>query len=325
MRENPKKIFVTGASGFLGRQLILGLVASGHQVVAASRGAVKLPGTIPQVIPTRGGILSFDGVLSGVDTIIHLAGMAHFGRSLLFPGWRGRQEFRRNLWQANVASVESLAGAAAQAGVRRLVYLSSIGAVASSSNEIIRHNTPPHPDSDYGKSKLAAEVVLHQRLDSSQVELAIVRPPLVYGPGNVANMRRLILLTASGLPIPLGSVHNRRSLVFSGNLVSLIEKILAYPKVPPWPILISDGEDLSTPELIRRLAGNLGRKARLVPVPLSFLKAADSILRTETYPKLCESLFLDMRPTQQFFGWAPPFSLQEGLRQTVVSYLKTVP
>lgn len=315
-----KKILVTGASGFIGRQLVPQLVGAGHQVAVASRRDFALPGTTAQIIPVRGEALCFEGLLEGVDTLIHLAGMAHFGRSLLFQSFIRRREFQKKIWKANVISVESLAREAARGGIRRLIYFSSIGAVASSSETIIHKDSTPEPDSDYGKSKLTAEGILRQALADSTVELAILRPPLVYGPGNVANMRRLILLAASGLPIPLGSVKNRRSLVFSGNLVSLIEKIVAHPTVPDWPILISDGQDLGTPELIQRLAGELGKNARLFPMPLSLLKMADAVLQTETFPKLCRSLFLDMQATQDFFGWTPPFSLAEGLEKTVASY-----
>lgn len=315
-----EKILVTGASGFIGRQLVPSLVESGYRVVVGSRQGMKAPGATSQILPTRNGALDFDGGLGGVDTVIHLAGMAHFGRALLFRSWAGRAEFQKKIWQANVDSTESLAREAVRSKVRRLIYISSIGAVASSSEAVIRPDTPADPDSDYGKSKLAAEQILRQHLAVSATQLIIIRPPLIYGPGNVANMRRLILLVASGLPIPLALVKNRRSLLFIGNLVSLFEKILTHPGIPPWPILISDGEDLGTPELIRLLAEDMGRPTRLFPAPLSLMKAVDSLLQTETFQKLCRSLYLDMRATQDFYGWSPPFSLREGLRQTVAFY-----
>lgn len=318
-------ILVTGARGFVGSHLVPALIADGFRVVVGSRQPGKYPGAEVRVLDPRRGEAGRCDHLAGVDQIIHLAGLAHFRRSIVFGPetlpWT-KKKFSDELMQANARATEILAREARGAGVKRLIYLSSIGAVAASSEQPIDASTLPQPDTPYGISKLAAEKVLQSALRDGPTSFIILRCPLVYGPGNIANMSRLIRWIDSGIPILLSRKPNRRSLVFVQNLTSLFLRILREPATPPFPLMISDGRDVSTEELVQEIGQILNRTPRVWRLPSRWLGLLDGVFRTDIFQKLCGSLFLDMKETQEFYSWRPPFEMREGLRTTLSTYLK---
>lgn len=314
------KILVTGATGFIGSALISALKSAGYFVRATSRHVGEMSDVEWRVLPCDGMLCDWAGAADGIDTIVHLAGLAHFHWKAEGVGVIGRikkSEIALALETANILNARLLAQEARRAGVRRVIFLSSIGAVASHSPSAISESTIPFPDTDYGRSKLMAELVLREELDRSDIELVIIRPPLVYGPRNVANMFRLIRWVESGLPIPLKSIRNRRSLVYIDNLVSLILVCIHSSEATGLPLLVSDGEDLSTPELIRRIAKVTDSPCRLIPFPKSILLAMDFIFGIDVFRKLCGDLFVDSSGTFERVGWRPLIGVDEGLRRTV--------
>ncbi len=269
------RVLVTGATGFVGRALCADLIENGWHVSATDM--------------RRHG---WEDALPGSDAVFHLAGVAHT---------RGTE----SLYQAvNVEATERLAQAAARAGVRRFVFVSSIkvNGEATPIDRPFRASDAPAPQDGYGRSKWQAE----QRLSRiAGLEVAIVRPPLVYGPGVKANFLRLLKLVDTRLPLPFASIRNRRSFIYVGNLASLLRRCADHPKAVDATFLAADGEDLSTPELVRRMATALGRTARIVPFPPFLLPR-----------RLSGSLAIDASETRERLGWRPPYTGDEGLART---------
>jgi nucleoside-diphosphate-sugar epimerase len=207
--------------------------------------------------------------------------------------------------------------------VRRLLYVSSVK--VNGEGPTARPYTAqdePHPEDVYGSSKWLAEKLLLEATAASQLEAAIVRPPLVYGPGVRANFLRLLHWVDSGWPMPLGSVDNRRSLVGVWNLCDLLIRLLTHPAAPGRVWMVSDGDDRSTPDLIREIARAMGRRARLFPAPLALLQAAANFTgRAAELRRLCGSLQVDIAQTRRELAWAPPVAATEGLARTVRWYL----
>ncbi len=224
----------------------------------------------------------------------------------------------------NVAGTRNLAEQAAALGVKRLVYLSSIkvnGERTEGESRFAR-NDEPLPEDPYGISKWEAEQALWDVSARTGLEVVVVRPPLVYGPGVKGNFWRLLRLVASGVPLPLGAVCNRRSLVGLDNLVDLLTRCVDHPAAAGQTFLVSDNHDLSTPALICRLARALGKSPRLLPVPPSMLRLAGSITgKAAEVERLIGSLQVDITHTREVLNWIPPMSVDEGLRKTAEWYL----
>jgi len=271
------------------------------------------------VVKTNGDIVDWSGAMDGVDTVIHLAGLAHFQWGI--RGGSSRIVYEK-LRDVNSVNARFLGQEAVRAGVRRVIFLSSLGAVATNSPEAITEATIPNPNSFYGFSKLAAELVLREELVNSGTELVIIRPPLVYGKGNIANMSRLIRLVKSGIPIPLASINNRRSFVGIENLISLIVHCIDSDRACGKPLLVSDGEDLATPDLMRMIAKISGVPCRLVPFPRAIFLWAGRFAQIDLFTKLCGDLFVDIEETKKRLGWIPRMGVEEGLRR--VCYPDTV-
>lgn len=306
-------MLVTGASGFVGRAACAQFVDRGWSVRAAlrSRESTAPPGTEPYVI---GDLRHAEWALGSVDAVVHLAAVAH--------ELRGPQA--EAVYHAvNCQATERLARAAALARVKRFVFMSSIKV----NGERTPRDRPftaadaPKPRDRYARSKHAAERVLSRIAAETGLEVVVLRPPLVYGPGVRANFLRLMRLVERGWPIPLGAVDNRRSLVYVGNLADLIVAAASSPSAAGRTLLAADGEDPSTPQLIRHIAQALGVPARLVPVPVPLLKLAGALIgmRGEV-GRLVDSLVLDAGETRAALGWRPPYTLAQGIAHTVRWY-----
>jgi nucleoside-diphosphate-sugar epimerase len=302
-------ILVTGASGFIGTALSHGLVARGHSVRAVVRGAsapaADSPGLHRVAVPDIAGEIDRRVLLDGIDVVVHLAAVAH--RAAV-----DASEIRR----VNVEGATRLADAASGL-VRRFVFLSSVKVHGEDSgNASYTEVDAPLPEDTYGRSKLEAERALTAIAERAGMELMVLRPPLVYGPGVKANFLRLLGWVDSGLPLPLASVHNRRSLIYVGNLVDAIARCAEHPAVRG-AFLVSDEESVSTPELVSRIARALGRPERLVPTPPVLLRVAGMIAgRRDEIRRLTGSLVVDSSRARRLLDWRPPYTLDAGLAET---------
>ena len=309
-------LLVTGASGFVGRAMLDEALARGYSVRAAVRGPrPDLPRGV-RVVETGGldGSVDWSGALDGVDAVVHLAARVHVMRETLGDPLG---EFRR----VNVDGTTALAEAAARAGVRRLVFASSVKVLGESTapGRPFDDLSPPRPVDPYGVSKLEAEEALLGIAAAGRLEVTVLRPPLVYGPGVKGNLGRLLRWVEAGVPLPLGAIDNRRSLIGLDNLVDALLAIVAHPGARNRRFLVADGEDLSTPELARRIGRAIGRPARLLPVPLAMLAAASQIGAGESLRRLVESLQVDARGLREAVGWAPSRTVDDGLARMAAS------
>ncbi|NBO82142.1 MAG: SDR family oxidoreductase [Betaproteobacteria bacterium] len=307
------KVLITGGTGFVGQLLARTIQAQGHNVVRAVRQAQ--PDSV--LISTVDGSTSWHEALQGCDSVVHLAARVHVMHDKSTDPVR---EFRR----VNVEGTAHLARQASVAGVRRLVFLSSVkvNGEATQEGRPFTPDDPPAPEDPYGMSKHEAEQALRQIAADSGMEVVIIRPPLVYGPGVKANFESMMRWLARGIPLPLAAVtQNRRSLVALDNLVDLIVTCLNHPAAANQTFLASDGEDLSTAELLKRMSAAMGKPARLFYVPQALLKLATSLSnKLGTYQRLCGSLQVDITKTRQLLGWTPPVSVDEGLRRAAEGF-----
>ena len=306
----PDSVCVTGAGGFIGRALVRHLEQLGWRVRAAVR---RLESGFPagvEVVP--GMALSSDTdwrpALAGSKFLVHAAARVHVIRERSDDPLA---DFRR----VNVDATMHLARQAAQHGVQRFIYLSSIGVNGSQTFDTpFTAEDQPRPIASYARSKHEAEQGLLEISAASGMELVILRPPLVYGPNAPGNFGTLVRCLRRRVPLPLASIRNQRSLIGLDNLVALIAVCLTHPNAANRLFLASDGEDLSTPDLLRRLGGALGRPARLFPFPVSVLRAGASMVgRSAVAEQLCGSLQVDARATRTILGWRPHLTLDQGL------------
>lgn len=320
-----KSLLVTGATGFVGSHLLPLLIGQGWHVNSAVRSnSDRLPlNAHPLRVGNIDGDTSWYHALQGIDTVIHLAARAH----ILHDNTPNPEA---EFFQINTQGTANLVEQCIQAGVKHFIFISSIGAMASLSHQPLTEKSPCQPDTPYGRSKLQAEQALIDLASQSTMTWTILRPPLVYGPGNPGNMERLVKLAGLGLPLPFGLVHNRRSFIYVGNFVDAIATCLTHPQAKNQVFLVSDGQDLSTPQLIRKIAHHLGRPCKLLPIPPSLLKLASYLgdalqnlsqrpipLNTSTIERLLGSLVVDSSHIQTTLNWQPPFTLDQGLSKTL--------
>lgn len=318
--SSGEAVLITGANGFIGRELCGQLADRGWRVRAAVRSGRTMPAALDTVtVDAVDERTDWRSALDRIDAVIHLAGRAHVVKDCATDPLA---DFRR----INVEGTRNLARQAADAGVRRFVFISSI--------KVNGENTPadrpytevdrPAPADPYGISKYEAEEALRDLASESGMEIVIIRPPLVYGPGVQGNFLTMMRWLDKGIPLPLGWVANKRTLVALNNLVDLIITCIYHPAAANQTFLAGDGEDLSTTELLKRLGDALGKKARLLPVPAGLLTLFLRLLgkRAETQ-KLCGSLRVDIDKTRNLLGWTPPMSVDEALRQAAEDYLRT--
>ena len=307
------RVLVTGATGFVGSTLCEHLAHRGYTIRAALRaeGALARGVTERCVVGDLSEVTDWTRLLANVDLIVHAAGRVH-----VLQDSRGGPE---RYMQVNAHSTGRLAQAAAHAGVRRFVFLSSVKVNGERTLERpFRPDDVPDPQDDYARSKLTAETLLREAAGRGGMEAVVVRPPLVYGAGVRANFLRLLRWVDAGRPLPFAAVHNQRSLVSVWNLSSLLAKLLTEPAAPGRVWMVSDGEDLSTPELIARLARALNRPPWQLRVPESVVRLCGRLAgRGAEIARLCDSLTVDTRETQRLLDWQPPFSVDEGLKRTV--------
>ena len=313
------RVLVTGATGFVGHTLGKRMVLNGWHVRGTVRSVeqvAKLPAGI-EVVPVKsiGVETNWSDALAGVNTVVHLAARVHVMKE---TSACPLQEFRT----VNVAGTEQLARMAEKAGVRRFVFLSSVGV-----NGNRTHGQPftevdkPCPYSPYTQSKFEAEQVLLRITSETGMEVVIIRPPLVYGTGNPGNFLQLLNVIAKGWPLPFASIKNLRSFIFVENLVDAIVTCINHPKAAVQTYLVSDGEDISTPELIRKVSAALGRPARLFPFPPSLMRFTGKLLgKSDAVERLVGSLTIDSSKIQRELGWKPPYTMEQGLKETAEWY-----
>jgi len=312
-----RRILVTGATGFVGRAIIARLqLEEGYLPVAASRSPLSPWGVVEQRLHDLEDPLALP-ILDDIQAIVHTAARVHVMHDSATDSLAA---FRH----VNVEGTVNLAKAAARAGVKRFVFISSIKVHGEQTSDgcPFRADDVPAPQDPYGISKHEAEGRLRDIEAQTGMSVVIIRPPLVYGPGVGANFRSMMRVLAKGLPLPLGAINNRRSLVGIDNLVDLIVASLDHPAAGGRTFLVSDGVDLSTTQLLRNLAAALGRPARLLPVPRPVIEAVARLLgRGAVAQRLCSSLTVDVSQTCTLLNWTPPVSQKSGLKATADYFL----
>ncbi|KIQ00081.1 NAD-dependent dehydratase [Pseudomonas fulva] len=313
-----KRIMVTGGSGFVGRTLLERLHQEGHELIAPSRSPLT-QAPVSVVNPLVGGLaadVDWTTSLEGVSVVIHSAARVHVMNDTAADPL---VEFRK----ANVDGTLSLARQAAAAGVQRFVFISSIkvNGEGTQPGHAYRADDTPAPQDPYGVSKMEAEQGLRSLANETGMQVVIIRPVLVYGPGVKANFRSMMSWLRKGIPLPLGATGNKRSLVAVDNLVDLIATCIDHPAAANQTFLVSDGEDLSTTQLLQRMGNALGRPARLLPVPATLLQAGAAMLgRRAIAQRLCGSLQVDIAKTRELLGWTPAVSVDDALRKTALAF-----
>lgn len=308
------RFLVTGASGFVGRALSVELARRHYDLRGAVRdtyNVIGLPGELA-VVGEIGPQTNWCEAVSGIDTVIHLAARVHVMQETASDPL---EAFRL----VNVEGSAKLARDAAENGVRRIVYLSSIGVNGNYTEGVaFTENDVPAPHDPYTVSKYEAEQALCRVAELTGLELVIIRPPLVYGPHNPGNFLRLLKMVRRGIPLPLASVDNVRSMIYLENLVDALITAALHPHAGGQTYLVSDGEDLSTAELIRHIASLMGKQARLWSLPLVILRSAGKIAgKSPEIEKLVGSLAIDSDKIRTDLGWSAPYTVAEGLATTV--------
>ena len=306
------KVLVTGGSGFIGRALIPQLNMAGHDVIVSSRDeGMVLPGAVIRLVGELGPETDWSAALEDIEAVIHLAARVHvMNETATDPVAENRR--------INTEGTVRLARQAAVSGVKHFIFLSTIKVNGEATGDMPFHAADrPSPQDPYAIAKLEAEQALLGITDKSAMRADIIRPPLVYGPGVRGNFASLLGLCAKGLPLPLSSIDNRRSLIYVGNLVSLVGHILDHPKADGGIYLVRDGEDVSTPELIKRVSAALGITPRIFPFPQFLLAIAGALGgKSAAVSRLIESLVADDSLTRSDLDWTPPFSMVQGLQET---------
>lgn len=309
---NSGNVLVTGASGFVGGQLLKRLAyRKGSQAMGTVRSASSVIKTGTVAVGDIDQHTDWSAALKNQQVVVHTAARAHIMDDQA-------EEPLAAFREVNVAGTLNLARQAAGAGIRRFVFISSIkvNGEQTAPGSCFMAEDSPAPEDPYGISKLEAEQGLQQIALETGMEVVIIRPPLVYGPGVKGNFASMIKLVEKGLPLPFGAIDNRRSLVGLDNLVDLIITCIDHPNAANQVFLVSDGEDLSTSGLLRRVAKAMGKPSRLIPVPAGLLQLGATVLGKKAVgQRLLGSLQVDISSTRERLDWTPPVSVDEGLRR----------
>jgi nucleoside-diphosphate-sugar epimerase len=341
------KVLVTGAGGFVGSAVCAQLQADGLGVRGTYRKCASPETNPPTIYPSAtapervevgdiNAATQWGAALDGVDAVVHLAARVH---SMDDPAVDPMDAFR----EVNVAGTRRLAQAAAKAGVKRFVFISSIKVNGEQTvhlmterkhadargrpyNSMFSERDEPAPEDSYGQSKHEAEIVLREIEASSGMEVVILRPPLLYGPGVKANFLKLIKLVDKEIPLVLGGIQNQRSLLSLSNLAALISVCVSDARAAGHTFTVCDGEDVSTAELVRRIAAALGKKARLINLPEGLMRFAGKLTRRSAQvDRLCGSLVIDSSHAREVLDWNPPFTMEQELAKLAVWYRSELP
>lgn len=309
--QNYSRVLVTGATGFVGRALCGQLTAAGHVVIPAVRRGSGLPNEV--VVGDLRPSTEWRMALVGCDVVVHLAARVHMMRESV-------QDPLALYREINTSATLNLARQAAQEGVRRFVFISTIKVNGEGRDAPYRETDTPAPEDAYALSKMEAEQGLQRIAQETGLEVVILRPPLVYGPGVKANFLRLMQMVRKGWPLPLGAIRNRRSLLYLGNFVDAIRLCVEHSAAAGQTFLLDDGQAVSTPELILAVARAMGRPARLLAMPVAVLELVGALLgKREAVARLTGSLYIDSSAIRSRLGWSPPFSMEAGLTATVAA------
>ena len=303
------KILITGANGFIGAHLCQELSNRNISFRSTARNTNENH-YIDFISCDLETTESLDQLMDGCDMVVHLAGRAHVTSD------DSKEKYR----VANEFVTQRLANAAVQNGIARFVYLSSIKVNGESSvpGLPIRQSDTPNPLDNYGRSKLAAELALQEICRANSMDYVIIRPVLVYGKGVKANFSALVSAVKKGLPLPIASVKNTRSMIGINNLINLIVDACTNPKAANQTFLASDGIDMSTPELVRLIAKSLNRRTRIFPFPISILRSLAVVFgKSSVIDKLTGSLSVDISHTTNTLNWRPPFSVESEIAKAV--------
>lgn len=315
-------ILVTGANGFVGRALCALGVERRLQVKGATRHPCQLgEGVENVVVGELGEATDWSQALRGTEIVVHLAARVHVMRDQT-------QDPLDAFRQVNVHGTRQLALAAAAAGVRRLVYVSSIKVNGEETQGDAQFNEGdvPSPQDPYGRSKMETEQALREVSMVTGLQIVIVRPPLVYGEGVKGNFEKMLRAVRCGWPLPLGSVHNKRDLIYVGNLADALLACATNPRAANATFLVSDGVSVSTAELLTTLAKAMAQHSRLFPFPLSVLRLLAKMGgRSAEADRLLGSLQIDSGKIRRELNWTPPYTLQQGLQATAEWYRNTHP
>lgn len=320
------KILVTGASGFIGSNLCKTLSEYGISARGSVRNLNLISANTNIEYVSIGNInlnTNWKNILIDVDCIIHCAARVHVMKEK-------KADLLEMYRSVNVDGTKQLAEQAAKAGVKRIIFLSSIKVNGECTDDLHRdinlsnykkifaYNDIPNPIDSYALSKFQAEKMLGEISSRTGLEVVVVRLPLVYGNGAKGNLARLIKLVKLGIPLPLGMIDNQRSMIGIDNLVDLLIRCIDHPEASGKTFLASDGEDLSTPELIKLIASSMGKKTNLFPFPISMLKFLGSVFgKREEINRLVGSLRIDNSYTKKILNWTPTVSVEEGIRKMV--------
>lgn len=305
------KILITGAGGFIGRHLCQSLRAQGHELVAVVRRDPGCGFPASSIVTVADiGHPPPDGIFDGCEAVVHLAGRAHILREKA-------EDAAAQFHADNVQATANWAQAAAKAGIKRFVHLSSIGVLGNRTNgQPYTEATAARPVEDYAQSKWQGEQVLRESAAGTGMDYVVIRPPLVYGADAPGNFARLLKLAAAPIPLPLATVQSKRSLVSIGNLLDFITLCLSHPAAANQVFVVSDGDDVSLPQLLGYLAEGLGKSPRLLPFPPVALKIAARMLGLgASWDKLTTELLVDNGKCRSLLAWQAPYSAAEGLRE----------
>jgi len=312
-------ILVTGANGYIGRALGEELSERGYSVYGAVRGMMEEGIAGYQQLFSTGNLgktVDWGDALEGVECVIHLAARAHRLNET-------QKEATDIYHEVNCNGTLNLAKQAAKVGVKRFIYISSIGVLGDRSEGLPFTNHSAYaPDTPYTYSKMEAEIGLDEIAENSEMDIVVIRPPLVYGEGVPGNFLRLLKLVRLGIPLPFGALHSTRSMIYLGNLLDFMIKCIDSPAAVNRKWVISDGTNWSTAELVRQIASSMGKRLFLIPIPLFLLRFVGTLVgEVIAVDKLSSPLRVDNSDTMKLLGWEPPYAPEYGLKRSVEHYI----